>query len=210
MKLQPEDLQNEAQYELIHTVSYDEVLPFVFTYLKKRNTAVVFFLLLCVLTLALAIASGLAQREHLNLWTTLTGALTGALLMPLLLVPFHECLHGLAYYSGGIRNIRYGMDLSQLIFYVTAHREVVGRNLFAFVALLPCLLITLVLLFLTVHLPGFWSYTTACCLFAHSTMCAGDFAMLSLLKTNKKGELYTYDDVDEKKAFFYLGKPEWN
>jgi hypothetical protein len=40
-------------------------------------------------------------------------------------------------------------------------------------------------------------------LFVHSTMCAGDFAMLNFYYINRKRNIYTWDDADAREAYFY-------
>jgi hypothetical protein len=34
-------------------------------------------------------------------------------------------------------------------------------------------------------------------------MCAGDFALLNFYFLNRDKEIYTWDDVDKKEAYFY-------
>ena len=69
------------------------------------------------------------------------------------------------------------MDLNQYMFYVTAHRHVATPIQFRIVAIIP--------------------------FFIHTTMCTGDFAMLNFYWLNKKKKIYTWDDADQKVAYFY-------
>ena len=95
------------------------------------------------------------------------------------------------------------MDLKQYIFYVTAHRHVATPLQFRIVAIAPFILINLLILFLIFYLPGLWKWSLSLFLFVHSTMCAGDFAMLNFYYINKKRKIYTWDDADAKEAYFY-------
>ena len=93
--------------------------------------------------------------------------------------------------------------MKQYLFYVTAHRYVASERQFRFVALVPFILMSLIILFLVLSLPGLWKWSLSLFLFVHTTMCAGDFAMLNFYAVNKGKKLYTWDDFDEKAAYFY-------
>ena len=95
------------------------------------------------------------------------------------------------------------MDLKQYLFYVTAHRYVASPLQFRIVAVTPFIIISAVLIFLIFLLPGLWKWSLSVFLFAHATMCAGDFALLNLYFLNKDKKLYTWDDADKKEAYFY-------
>ena len=129
--------------------------------------------------------------------------LLGLIIFPLVYIPVHELLHIIPYYFTGARNIRIGMDLSQYMFYVTAHRYVATENQFRFVALVPFILTSAVILFLVLYLPGLWKWSLSLFLFMHSTMCAGDFAMLNFYFLHKGKNIFTWDDFDAKTAYFY-------
>ena len=127
----------------------------------------------------------------------------GFILLPILCIPFHEALHIIPYYISGARDIRMGMDLRQYIFYVTAHRYVADSRQFIIVALVPFVLISLVVIALVIILPGLWKWSLSVFLFAHGTMCAGDAALLNFYYVNRDKKIYTWDDADEKMAYFY-------
>ena len=40
-------------------------------------------------------------------------------------------------------------------------------------------------------------------LLGHSTLCGGDFAMLSFFEEHKEKEMFTYDDMENKVMYFY-------
>jgi hypothetical protein len=115
----------------------------------------------------------------------------------------HEFLHVVPYFISGARNIRIGMDLKQYIFYVTAHRYVASPLQFRIVALTPFLLISLVSALMVFILPGLWKWSLSLFLFVHTTMCAGDFALLNFYFLNRNKKIYTWDDADKKEAYFY-------
>jgi len=103
----------------------------------------------------------------------------------------------------GARKIRAGIDLKQYLFYVTAHRHIVSAREFRLVAYTPFIILNIILLVLIFLLPGLWKWSFSLLLFIHTTMCAGDFALLNFFRINKKRKVYTWDDADAKIAYFY-------
>jgi hypothetical protein len=95
------------------------------------------------------------------------------------------------------------MDLNQYLFYVTADKYVASPKQFRIVAWTPFFIISTGLLLLICLLPGLWKWSLSLFLFAHATMCAGDFALLNLYYINKDKKIYTWDDFDKKEAYFY-------
>jgi len=124
------------------------------------------------------------------------------IVLPLICIPLHELLHVIPYYLSGAKNIRVGMDLKQYLFYVTAHRYVATPLQFRIVAWIPFLIISIGLVLLVFLLPGLWKWSLSLFLFAHATMCAGDFALLNLYYLNRDKRIYTWDDVDKKRHTF--------
>ena len=127
----------------------------------------------------------------------------GFIVFPVLMIPLHEILHVITYYLAGARRIRFGMDLRQYMFYVTAHRFVTGQKQFKLVALTPFVTGSIVLIILILLLPGLWKWSLSLLLFVHATMCAGDFAMLNFYFLNRRKKIFTWDDFDKKIAYFY-------
>ena len=95
------------------------------------------------------------------------------------------------------------MDLKQYMFFVTAHRHVATPLQFRIVALVPFIVTGIAFLLLIFVLPGLWKWSLSLFLFVHTTMCAGDFALLNFYSLNRGKKIYTWDDVDEKIAYFY-------
>ncbi|HUW93602.1 MAG TPA: hypothetical protein VMV74_10600, partial [Bacteroidales bacterium] len=125
-----EELEDSSKYCKILTLSYSNIAPFVLERLLKGSISMI---LLWILLIAAAFMTtvfwpGLIFKSgepHI-----LKGLLTGAVLIPVLLVPLHEGLHLLPFRLAGARDIRLGSDLKQGIIYITAHRFVADRRLF--------------------------------------------------------------------------------
>jgi hypothetical protein len=200
MTYKVEDLNESQNFRQILSISYSDLIGFIFNYLGKISGFMLLFWFVCILFLLLSVYFRIVLATN---YYTLIHSLFGFIILPILCIPVHEVLHILPYYISGARNIRVGMDLKQYIFYVTAHRYVAGPVQFKIVALLPFAVISLAVIMLIIMLPGLWKWSLSVFLFVHATMCAGDFALLNFYYVNRDKKIYTWDDADEKMAYFY-------
>ena len=204
-KITVEELENNKRYRLIRKLSYREIPEFVMEYLFRGNQETRFFWFSVVLFLLIAIKpTVLFFSASPGLLNTLWYLFLGFVAIPALLIPVHEGIHALFFLLSGGRNIRVGVDLKNFFFYVTAHRHPVGRKVFTRIALAPFFVINTGLWAAGWLLSGGLSWSFYLALFAHATMCAGDFAMLSFYREHRDREIITYDDAEEKTAYFYL------
>jgi hypothetical protein len=200
MTYKVEDLNESQNFRQILAINYADLIPFVFKHLKIVTFVTIFFWSLCIAFLITAL--WIRIRIDTNL-TTFGHSLLGFVVFPVVIIPLHEVLHIIPYYLSGARNIRIGMDLKQYFFYVTAHRYVATPSQFIVVALTPFIAISLASIILIIILPGPWKWSLASFLFVHTTMCAGDAALLNFYFINRDKKIYTWDDADEKMAYFY-------
>jgi hypothetical protein len=203
MSLTVEDLEEQPKFRLFLTIPYTELVQFVFDYLKKKSVLIFFFWFVCFIFLSVAILirikiAGIFPSGHIIFHSAL-----GFAILPLIFIPVHEFLHIIPYFLSGAKNIRVGMDLKQFLFYVSAHRYVASPLQFSIVAFTPFVVISGGLIFLIIILPGLWKWSLSIFLFVHSTMCAGDLALLNLYFLNRDKKIYTWDDLDKKVAYFY-------
>jgi len=203
MSLVVEDLDDQSKYRQILAISYRDLVPFIFEYLRKKSVLIIFFWTVCLIFLALAIRIRVNIAGNFPISQILLHTVMGMIIFPILCIPFHELLHIVPYVISGAKRIRVGMDLKQYLFYVTAHRHVTKSLQFKIVALIPFIVISLIFLFLVFYLPGLWKWSMSLFLFVHTTMCAGDFALLNFYFLNKSKKIYTWDDAYEKMAYFY-------
>ena len=203
MALSVDDLQDLSRFRLFQTISYSEIISFVLDYIRRRTNLMVFFWGICMIFLGFSIIIRVDIAGYFELKKIMTHTLLGTVLFPVLIIPVHEGLHVLPYFISGARKIRIGMDLSQYMFYVTAHRYVVTPGIFKLVALIPFIVISLTTLLLVLYLPDLWKWSLSLFLFVHTTMCAGDFAMLNFYFINRSRKIYSWDDADLKEAYFY-------
>jgi len=203
MALRVEDLEDQCKYRQILKVPYDDLVAFVLDYIRRKSGLMVFFWSVCIVFLGIALFVRLNISGYFPFRNIFLHTLLGLGLLPIIVIPIHELLHIIPYYLTGARNIRISMDLKQYMFYVTAHRQVATAKQFRFVALVPFIIVSLLTLFLILYLPGLWKWSLSLFLFVHATMCAGDFAMLNFYAVHPGKKIYTWDDFDEKAAYFY-------
>jgi len=203
MALKPEDLEDQCKYRELLKIPYDDLITFVLDYIRRKSGLMIFFWVTCLIFLGLALTIRINIAGYFPIKNILFHSFLGFVVFPILCIPVHEGLHIIPYFLGGARSIRIGMDLKQYMFYVTAHRHVTPPNQFRFVALVPFLVTSLILLYLVFTLPGLWKWSLSLFLFVHATMCAGDFAMLNFYFLNRRKKIYTWDDFDKKIAYFY-------
>jgi len=203
MTFSAEDLEDQKKFRLFLTIPYTNLIQFVFEYLKKKSGLMFLYWFLCLLFLCFTLIIRIRVSGNFPTAHIILHSFIGMIVLPLICIPLHELLHVIPYYLSGAKNIRVGMDLKQYLFYVTAHRYVATPLQFRIVAWTPFLIISIVLLLLVFLLPGLWKWSLSLFLFAHATMCAGDFALLNLYHLNGDKKIYTWDDVDKKEAYFY-------
>ncbi len=203
MALNVEDLEDQTKFRQIFEIPYNELIPFILDYLKKKSYVTVIFWSACLIFLMLAVNVRINIAGFFPRVNILFHSFIGLILFPIMCIPVHEMLHIVPYYFSGARNIRVGMDLNQFIFYVTAHRYVATPLQFRIVALTPFILISVISTLLIFLLPGLWKWSFSLFLFAHATMCAGDLALLNFYFLNRDKKIYTWDDADKKIAYFY-------
>jgi hypothetical protein len=203
MAMKAEDLDDISKYRQILKIPYDELVTFVIEYIRRRSGLTIFYWSMCLIFLVIAVTVRLNISGYFPFKQIFLHTILGLVVFPILTVPVHEFLHIFPFFITGAKNIRVGMDLSQYMFYVTAHRHVTSARQFILVAVVPFLSVSVALLFLVLMLPGLWKWSLSLLLFVHATMCAGDFAMVNFYFLNRRKKIYTWDDFDKKTAYFY-------
>ena len=199
-----ETLQKDPGYRQILELDFNEMIPFVLSNIRKRGIIPMLYMGINMFFLLFIIIYAVwsTKMELLNggkiFWQLLAGILAGSILV----IPPHELLHGLAYRIIGARKINFGVDLQQFIFYVTANRFPISKRQLVFLAMTPFVVINLVVIVITVTWVSQYTLFFASLLLCHNIMCIGDFAIINYACSHK-GELYTYDDTENKRSYFF-------
>ena len=199
------DLQDENRFTLLRVLSLEDIVQFLFQQIRILNPLTVLFFIAILLSFS-TIVLALVFEVLPGPWSwgkiTLVGLL-GFVCWPICLIPVHEVIHALVYKLTGAPKIKFGIKPAKCLFYVTADKYVIGKRHFILVALMPFLVISLLLIVLAhfIVTPLSWSFIV--CLFVHTTMCIGDFALAGLFIQHKRQAIYTYDDVENSVTYFY-------
>jgi hypothetical protein len=206
--LNVEYIRKSDEFRLVKELGFNEILKFVMENIVIRNVFTIIYLVYNLLFIYLLIAQlviGIGETGFtFNTFSIyFPGIMWGAVAGSLLIIPFHEGLHALAFLVIRARKIKFGADMKQMIFYATAADFVAGRKGFTLVALAPFAIINLfsIPLMLTGDLEIRLFITVM--LLLHNVMCIGDFGMLSFFSRHKDKEMFTFDDLETKTAFFY-------
>jgi hypothetical protein len=203
MALRVEDFDDQSRFRQMQAIHYSDLVTFVLDYLRRKTWLTFFYFSVCMIFIGLALTIRVNISGYFPIKNILLHSLLGFIFFPIVMIPIHEFMHVIPFWMTGAKRIRAGADLKQYIFYVTAHRHVIKARQFRLVALVPFVVISLALLVLILYLPGLWKWSLSVLLFVHTTMCAGDFAMLNFYFINRHRKIYTWDDADEKMAYFY-------
>ena len=199
-----EVLQNEGLYSQILELDFDDMIPFVLSNIKKKGLMSCLFVAINVI--------GLFSIGVFSIWSIYTGWIPwfgfliqlflGILAGSIIVIPFHELLHGLAYKILGAKKIKFGANLQQFFFFVSADRFLVNRKELYFLALLPFGVLNLALLMVALLWLPQYTILFGYLLLSHNLMCIGDFAITNYVM-NEKEEVFTYDEPENKKSYFY-------
>lgn len=203
MALKVEDIEDQSKYRQMLKIPYDELIDFILDYLRRKTGLMYFFWTTCPGFSWTCTFYQDQYRGLLPLQKHIHAHDTGNNRLSLACIPVHELLHIIPYYLTGARDIRIGMDMKQYMVYVAAHRYVTTKGQYHLVALFPFISMSIVLIYLVFTLPGLWKWSLSLLTFVHATMCAGDFAMLNFYAVHPGKKIYTWDDFDDKTAYFY-------
>jgi hypothetical protein len=201
-----EELEDGSTYEKVLTLPYSDIAPFVIGSLKSFNLPMITVWIILALTAFLTAWFWPGVRYTPEHSRTVLGLAAGLAAIPVLLIPVHEGLHLIPFCLAGAKDIRYGANFRQGIIYVTAHRFVADLRLFSAVAFTPFVTITAGMAAAMIFCSPWWQWVLSLALFTHTTMCAGDTALIGFMSSLSHRNVYTWDDADRKEAYFYAGK----
>lgn len=205
----PEDLQNELNFELIDVVSYQNIKQFILNTLKERSRLIFTYSIIQLLAIIVAFVvlvillfQQIKFHKHSD---SLKWFLSSFAFSFTLLIPIHEIIHALAFLILGKRNIGFGVQLKKFIFYAEADKQVMDKKEMGIVAFAPLIVVgfaCFILCMFRFSSPTFFFYLGIFLL--HFIFCAGDMAIVAYFSREK--HIYSYDNRNEKKTFFYRKK----
>jgi hypothetical protein len=205
MKYSPGDIKSNPRFVLLDELNYDNIVDFTAKYIRKRNPSMIFLYVFLIGTFLLMIGALVFGMVHHNreFGGIMKQYLYGLILSFSAMIPIHEIIHGIIYVLLGARKVRFGAEFKQFAFYAVADEFVTGKTGFYILAAGPFLTTSILCLLGFILVPGIASYTYISILFFHTTMCIGDFALMSYYDTHKDKSIYTFDDVKNRVSYFY-------
>jgi hypothetical protein len=201
-------LKENKEYELLEELDFGDVIPFISRNIRSRGLFSWAYFIINILTLLALIAVSLMAivQEDLSWGNLFKYLLLGVLAGTIAIIPFHEFFHFIAYLTMGARRIKFGADLSQLIFYVVADHFPVTRPRLVYLAMAPFFSINLIIILLLVTAFPEGTILGGFLLLSHNIMCIGDFAMVNYALRKEHKNLVTFDDAKKRKSYFYIRK----
>ncbi len=208
-RLTPKDLIEGDEFELLAEVDHLHIKQFINEQIISEKKLIhqysvyqIAMIALFILLLAKAIllyTSGISQP---------LGAIGTSLVFSFsLLIILHELIHAAAYRLVGTGKVQFGAIWRKFIFYAAVDQEVIDYSSFRIVALAPFVVVKAIsILFALIFWSTSWAYFFVSLMCIHSLFCAGDIAMLAFYKRHPNNEIYNFDDISQKKTFFYFKK----
>jgi len=197
----PEELQESGDYKKIQDLDHDEMVPFLLKNLKNRNPINGLFkhgtMILIGLILFVWIGRWNTSLFFIGLGAGVLFTFTGGLIL-------HELLHLLVYKILGAKKTRLKPLWDQGAVAAVADQFVVSEKEFYWLAFTPFAVLTtagLVALFTTT---GWIFYGVSIFLVFHATACIGDFSLAGYMYENRHETIYTFDDVENDRSYFYV------
>lgn len=205
MNLHPETLRNNPRYQLLYELDHEQLVKFVQSNLRKSNPVTIFYIvinLLIFLFTGYKIFTDIAI--HAVSWDFILTRLGMGFFATFIIGFFiHENLHLLAYKILGAKQATVKVQWRKLVFLALADQFVLNRKEFYFLAILPFLVITCLLLAGMAFADNNLYYVLLGILLFHTGGCSGDFALISFFYSNRRKNILTYDDVPSGRSFFW-------
>ena len=210
-------LHESGRFCLVESFSIDEMMYFVLRELGMKppqpssslqltwQSALVFLLLAALGGVVGFVFGKMAYQNGIEV-PDLTQFL---LVIPglLLILVVHEGIHALVFRALGAPKVGFGYSKKGLVVYAYADRFVMRLRENALVAVMPFLVITAALVAGLVLVPQY-GLALVLALLLHTFGCMGDFALIRHWWKTRRRAMYTYDDLTEKRSYFFEESPE--
>ena len=193
-------LEDASRYELLATFPFADPMAFIARYVFAANLTNLAFYGFLVFTLGLFVAALMSARPPAG--ELLAQLALMMVVMFALLIPLHESIHAAVYKLIGANGVTFRLIPRQLVVYTVADRFVIGAAEYVWLAVMPVVVVSAVLLVLMALMPG-WGVFVSGLLAFHASSCVGDFAIVNFLWRHRRKRVYAYDDVTAQRSYFY-------
>lgn len=198
-----EKLSNENEFELVEHFKHKDMIPFLAPYIRKKTPVMTGYKASLILfTIGLGVMFGYQGVHDIGrALLYLIGGFWGAVI----LVPFHELIHGFVYRLYGAKDVRYHAEPKKFMFYAVAHLYAIDGKRFLNVAAAPTVAIFVLMIVLTILYPVY-SLAFMTVQVMNLLMAGGDVALINYLYVNREKTVYTYDDDELGVTYIYIKK----
>jgi hypothetical protein len=195
------DELGSGEYVLLGELTHASLAEFVVEYFLRRPTWLTrAHHAMSLVTFAAIVVVAIRQSHS---WLDCLGTFGLSLLALFVVVlPVHEVVHAIAYRLAGARDIRWDYSARVLAVWVIAHRFVADARAFVFVALAPFVVINTLLIASSIAWPGIALFLLFVLLW-HLHGSSGDWSLLNFVWLHRKRGVWTYDDADAGRSWFY-------
>ncbi|CAN5348164.1 hypothetical protein BH23BAC3_BH23BAC3_14300 [soil metagenome] len=201
----PEDLETLDSYVKIEDLDHNEMVPFILSNLKNQNLITASFKHSTMILIGIVLFAWIGRWDTSAFFIGLGASILFTFTIGVLL---HELLHLLVYKILGARKTKLKLLLDQAAVAAVADHFVVSEKEFYWLAFTPFVVLTtagLIALFMTY---GWIFYGVSFFLIIHATACIGDFSLAGFMYEHREDKIYTFDDVENDRSFFYKKTPD--
>lgn len=199
----PEDLRELDRYEKLADLDHHEMVPFILGNLKNRNPINALFKHGTLLLVAFILYMWIGRWDSTAFFLGL-GA--GLLFTFTIGVVLHELFHLLVYKLLGAKKTRLKALWDQGAVAAVADHFVVSEKEFYWLAFTPFIILTIAGIAGLFFTYGWIFYSLSVFLVMHATACIGDFSLAGYMYEHRNQQIYTFDDVENDRSFFYVEK----
>ncbi|WP_295121977.1 DUF3267 domain-containing protein [uncultured Chitinophaga sp.] len=204
----PESLHQQLTdngYELVAKFTFREMLEPVREGFKTKNKFTTGFrisiFILLMITTALGAWYMVSKQLSFTAWLGYTAL---GVPLTLLLIPFHEWIHGIAFKAYGAKDVRYGVIWRYLMFYAVSHMQLLGARQYYRIGLAPFVVITFVAFAVLPFCDPVRQAIVMGILCFHSLCCIGDFGLCAYFAKYIDRHPLTFDDAVTGTSYIYL------
>lgn len=196
----PKDLETLDSYIKIEDLDHHEMVPFILNNLKNQNLITASFKHSTMILIGIVLFVWIGRWDTSAFFIGLGAAILFTFTVGVLL---HELLHLLVYKILGARKTKLKLLLDQAAVAAVADQFVVSEKEFYWLAFTPFVVLTIAGLTALFMTTGWVLYGISFFLIIHATACIGDFSLAGFMYEHRGGNIYTFDDVENDRSFFY-------
>lgn len=199
----PEELRELDRFKKLADLDHHEMVPFILGNLKNRNPINSLFKHGTLLLIAFILYMWIGRWDSAAFFLGLGAGLLFTFTIGIVL---HELFHLLVYKFLGAKKTRLKALWNQGAVAAVADQFVVSEKEFYWLAFTPFIVLTIAGITGLFFTYGWIFYALSVFLVMHATACIGDFSLAGYMYEHRNQQIYTFDDAENDRSFFYVEK----